>query len=593
VVLEWPVSLRLGDSDIIRLSLVPTKDGLDVEAEFPEHEVQTQHVPVEHPAGYDLFAAARLDGVGFEISPAGEQAHPVYLDETITWRWTLAARQPGQQRLSISLVLRWTPQSGVSGATHQATVYSRGLDVQVTSFFGLSRTQALFSGFFGLLLGSGMGLAALVVRSKPVRSALRVLKPNPAVAIEPRPGLVLVPYESELLRALFSRYARLVLESEFLSGYSGARTFLLLPIRGDGHSDAYTIVKIGQRQAIQREFENYELYVKDSLPPITARIQHIPVALRDGERAAVQYTFIAEPGRMPSSLHQALWQDGDPGLIHRLFDTFGPNWWMQRQPYSFRLGQEYDRLLPPHYVLQPCQERSRRMLGESASPAEYSLEPGEVVGFSSFASSEPRQDGKSCTVSFNPPPGMPALRLRWLAPHPPERRSAGRVVAARTDLLSEMVKGFDLCGMPNPLLRLPDIVNESVTGTRSIIHGDLNLENALVGPGGFVWLIDFALTRQGHTLFDFARLETEIIAHILAPHLTDPSSVVSILQSRSNALLNAVEEIASRCLFNPSQPREYQLALLMSCLGALKYSNVDEQGKRCLFLAAAWLAGSI
>ena len=58
-------------------------------------------------------------------------------------------------------------------------------------------------------------------------------------------------------------------------------------------------------------------------------------------------------------------------------------------------------------------------------------------------------------------------------------------------------------------------------------------------------------------------------------------------------MLNAVEEIASRCLFNPSQPREYQLALLMSCLGALKYSNVDEQGKRCLFLAAAWLAGSI
>ena len=43
------------------------------------------------------------------------------------------------------------------------------------------------------------------------------------------------------------------------------------------------------------------------------------------------------------------------------------------------------------------------------------------------------------------------------------------------------------------LERLPAWLNQTVAGTQSTIHGDLNLENALVGPGGIVWLIDFAL----------------------------------------------------------------------------------------------------
>ena len=79
--------------------------------------------------------------------------------------------------------------------------------------------------------------------------------------------------ENSLFKALFSRYSRLVIENEFLSGYSGARTFLVLPVKTDGHADAQTIVKIGWRADIQREAENYETFVKDSLPPMTARIQ--------------------------------------------------------------------------------------------------------------------------------------------------------------------------------------------------------------------------------------------------------------------------------------------------------------------------------
>jgi hypothetical protein len=380
-----------------------------------------------------------------------------------------------------------------------------------------------------------------------------------------------------------------VVEAEFRSGYSGARTFLAQPIRPDGRADAHTIIKIGERTAIEREAENYATFVKDTLPPITARIQEAPVTLpRGGTRAALRYTFIAEPGRRPRSLRDALLADHDPALLVKLFDTFGPNWWMQRRPYTFRLAQEYDRLLPAHYVLEPAEEKGLRLLDGRAAPAEVSgLAVGDVVEARNFAVAERRADGRSLSLVGRGRPGQPPLRLRWLSLRPPEHPRAARIVATRETLLREIVAGFDRHGLPDPLARLPGLLNESVAGTQSTIHGDLNLENILVGPGGFVWLIDFAETRDGHPLFDFAHLEAQIIAHVLAPQWR------GAWPAAEEPLRPALRAIASRCLFNPSQPREYDLALCLACLGALKYTNLDAHQKALLYLTAAHLTQSL
>jgi hypothetical protein len=139
----------------------------------------------------------------------------------------------------------------------------------------------------------------------------------------------------------------------------------------------------------------------------------------------------------------------------------------------------------------------------------------------------------------------------------------------------------------------------------------LNLENVLVGPGGMVWMIDFATTREGHPLMDFAHLEAEVIAHLIAPQVRDANMYLSMLATQRigeqpeassielqdqrsvianlQALLANLHEIAFKCLANPSQPREYWLALYMSCLGALKYRNLDEHQKYTLYLTAATL----
>jgi aminoglycoside phosphotransferase (APT) family kinase protein len=166
------------------------------------------------------------------------------------------------------------------------------------------------------------------------------------------------------------------------------------------------------------------------------------------------------------------------------------------------------------------------------------------------------------------------------------------VTATRAALLRDAVAGFDLHGLPEPLARLPALLNESVAGTQSTIHGDLNLENILVGPGGFVWLIDFAQTRDGHPLYDFAHLEAEVIAHVVAAEMS-PADYVGVLSGAPHALLSTLHQIAARCLFNPAQPREYDLALYAACLGALKFPNLDRHQRHLLYLTAAHLSQSL
>ncbi len=586
--LEYPVEMKKGDSDVLRLSLVYTGDGYSVTTEFDDHTVDVQEVPLEYEPGYALMAAARLDGAGFDLSPEGEQEQAVQPGKDVTWRWSINPQSAGRHRLSVTLVLRWVAEDDPQTVLREEQVLNKALEVRVTSFLGMGRTPALLTGLAGLLLGSGMMLGTVVLRRGEM-PRLQTREPNPSLVIEPAPGTKLPADEAELLRALFKRYARLTLAGEFLSGYSGASTYLALPIRANGQSDAATIVKIGPRASIQQEYANYEDFVKDRLPPITARIQHAPVVLRGGDLAAMQYTFIAEPGRGPMSLRLALLDDPQPGLIHSVYDTFGPSWWMQREAYTFRPMQEYDRLLPPHLVLRPLNSgnsgRGRVTLDENTSPYAQSLQIGDVVRVAKFRQFEMRADRQSLSLFGKAAGGQPPLRLRWLSTQPPAN-SLAEVVETQSSLFAGYVAGFERFGLPDPLERLADVLAEPVQGTRSVIHGDLNLENVLVGPGGLVWLIDFAETRNGHPLFDFARLGAEVIAHILAVREASPAAYLETLQSGGDPLWQAVQEVGRRCLFNQSNPREMDVAQYLACLGALKFSNLSDHARHCLYLTA-------
>jgi Ternary complex associated domain 9 len=594
---EWPIRIRLGESDVVRLRLIPSNQSYILITEYPEHQVVTQTVTIQHTPGYELYAVARLDGVGFDISPEGEQSQYLSENHDFIWRWSLTPRQSGNHRLSINLIFRWMPAGQTGRPIREVVAYSRSLDVTVSSFMGLTTSQTMATGWIAFLLGSGLSLLAIVIKPKQVRPfpALDFQSPNQELSIELPNSLHLSIEERSLLQSLFGRYSRLVIEQEFLSGYSGARTFLTLPVRSDGRNDAYTIAKIGERQAILKEYENYEIFVKDTLPPITARIQRPPVStksVRDSRLAAIQYTFIGEPGRPPTSMYKLLCESPDPSFISRLLDTFGPNWWLQRKPFTFRIALEYDRVLPTHYVIEPEEGKGIELDGH-LHPGELELRPGQLITLRNFASAEKRLDGESQSLLGYAISGQPPLRVRWLSPDRYDGAS-GRIIATRQTLLKSVVEGFHLFGLSDPLERVADILSKIMIGSQSILHGDLNLENILIGPGNMLWLIDFAQTREGHTLFDFSHLSAEIIAHIAPRLINDPEEFLLILHHASNFenhplnnLLEALDNISNRLLFNPAEIWEYRLTLAISCLGALKYFNQSAKAKHLLYLTAA------
>ena len=223
VEVEWPGQLLLGDSDVVRMALIPSETGYTLPTEFPEHQTITQDVPVIRPSGYDLYAVARLDGAGFVIVPAAEQASLLPLHQAVTWHWSLTPQQPGRQRLTIRLLLRWEPLAGTLGTGREAVVYSKGLEVGVVSFFGLTRGQALTTALIGLSLGGVMLILGAVyraprgqiMRSKPAQDGVRRVSslthpPNDFLEIECPGGIPLSEEEKGILRSLFQRYQRLV-----------------------------------------------------------------------------------------------------------------------------------------------------------------------------------------------------------------------------------------------------------------------------------------------------------------------------------------------------------------------------------------------
>jgi hypothetical protein len=132
----------------------------------------------------------------------------------------------------------------------------------------------------------------------------------------------------------------------------------------------------------------------------------------------------------------------------------------------------------------------------------------------------------------------------------------------------------------------------------------LHLGNILVGPNGSAFLIDFAQTRDGHTLFDWASLELGLLSEIVMPvagddwkaartaaHLIADMNVGAGLgvSPLSEALrpVSAVREIVRECLSAPDYWQEYYVALAMASLRAYTWETMAVPGRRLMFLIAA------
>ncbi len=464
------------------------------------------------------------------------------------------------------------------------------------------------------------------------------LRPQPPeVPIRGQFDVELDAEQRRVLQEMFREYREIELVRDLDSGHSGARVLLVRPIRVGGQVDAPVVVKIDDRHAILYERRRYDQYVKGTLPTSAARLLDSPIVPDDTWCGGLKYTFVGHPGETDpvSLLHLAAQRHPQEvsSFIRTLFDVFGPSWWLQGQPYRFGVWREYEHVLPPALVIEALPDVRLASTGHVLTPlgtwsrTTYVL-PGEVVALDGFvvqkvdaprdllhlaAGAQPEAVNRSGKVDVR---GLGLRRGSYFRGELVER-IVGRVVSTRDDLLRRSLLAlepdFDLRldsipsqvpgvpDLPNPLNRVNDVLERQLSGFLSTIHGDLHLGNVLVGPRGDPWLIDFAWTREGHALFDWALLEisllVEAISDTAVPGWKGRWELIGLLHAINHgedrvqdpllAVVKTIRDLVARCLARPDRWSEYYVALALLALRAMDWPSANLDGRRLAFLVSA------
>jgi hypothetical protein len=463
---------------------------------------------------------------------------------------------------------------------------------------------------------------------------------HPEIPIRYRENIELSPNEIKVLQQMFRGYEYVMIERRLEGGYTSASLLVAYPYRADGRADAAVVVKLDERQAILYEKLRYDSFVRDTLPPTSARMLDNPIVPDRLTLGGLKYTFVRNPGESGPVDLVAYARDHSPEelgdlLRNDLYLVFGETWWLQRQPYRFNVWQEYEFVLPPALVLEATDDTasSRQKLIPSGNWSRRGrFAPQELVILEGFTVQEVHHARQAIQLSAGAGPDAAQrafkVEVRGVDVASYYRtgvvdRLVGRVLFTRGDLLREQAaalepdfpvnidllpqRGALPIRLPNPLTKYPNLLERSLDGTLSTIHGDLHLRNILVGPGGNAWLIDFAETREGHTLFDWAVLETSLLVEIVAPQLEpgrweDIWPVLNLLFAmeqpgwklngrtpleRALVPVVALRGIVAECLADPKRPMEYFVALALCALRVLKWNMVPRTARRLLFLVSS------
>ncbi len=161
LVWEWPDRLREGDADVVDLRLKMDEQGtLTPTAQVGGHAVEGQGVEI--PNLYDthnLVVEARLDLVGFEMTPQGEVKEPLRPGEEVVFRWTVRCKEAGNYRGTLWVALNLVPKAG--GETVRQVLLAAPVDIEVRSVWGLPAQTVRILGGIGTAVSTVLGIPFL------------------------------------------------------------------------------------------------------------------------------------------------------------------------------------------------------------------------------------------------------------------------------------------------------------------------------------------------------------------------------------------------------------------------------------------------
>ncbi len=155
--LEYPPNIRVGDSDVFRLTLEVNTLG-NVTPTAGVHGNTTIGRIVQIPNvddTHNVFAEARMDIAGLNIQPPDIQSESLTQGQSVTFYWSVQPISAGTFRGTVWFYLRFVNK--VSGAESQQTVSAQPVQIDATNFFGFSGGVARTAGGIGSIIGAVLG----------------------------------------------------------------------------------------------------------------------------------------------------------------------------------------------------------------------------------------------------------------------------------------------------------------------------------------------------------------------------------------------------------------------------------------------------
>ena len=159
--LEWPAAIRLGDSDVIRLTLTLDEAGrLTPSAEYAGHLTSAQALLVPDVyAAYTVIAEARLDLAGVQVAPDATFDQPLARGQGVTFAWSVHPNSVGHYRGVAWFYLRYKPLAG--GDDRKQALAALPVEFDVPALFGLNATVVRLLGGLGAVVSTILGLPFL------------------------------------------------------------------------------------------------------------------------------------------------------------------------------------------------------------------------------------------------------------------------------------------------------------------------------------------------------------------------------------------------------------------------------------------------
>jgi hypothetical protein len=158
---EFPPQIRIGDSDLVRLTLeVDELGNLTPTAEIGGNLVSGEMVEIPNLyESHHVIAEARFDLAGMDVRPADLASEALAPGNSVTFRWSIRPADVGVYRGTIWLYLRFVDKQ--TGEESRKTVSAQLVEIEAVNFLGLSGNWARTTGIIGSVVGTVIGFPFL------------------------------------------------------------------------------------------------------------------------------------------------------------------------------------------------------------------------------------------------------------------------------------------------------------------------------------------------------------------------------------------------------------------------------------------------